>query len=213
MPPDWHARAWYIIGFLACFCPVLALPAICVGGAIEYRKASKCQPSILHSGMAAILFGTFYLTDFFLTDLMSGKNSLQVLGPVFGASVPCGILLIALYAVLSRRIRRTLRCRMLVLDAHITDMESVREILGLPLWKAEKLMQHAIDLGLIPGAHIDPEHHEVILDHSPWARQLVRCPSCGASQTVNLGQALVCVQCGGALKSHTFRPGLSQGKQ
>ena len=66
--------------------------------------------------------------------------------------------------------------------------------------QAAALLRKMLRMGVLDGAYLEEDDGELQFTKSVWAKQLVECVHCGAKQTVNLGQTLVCAYCGSALQ-------------
>ena len=157
---------------------------------------------IFYSGLGALTFGFFMLcTTLFISVLDANITYVYVIGSLYAAAVAGGFCLLGIYRHAARKNRLFQRCLWLIRSEHITDVPRLGEIFGLHHQKMAARIQEMLDQGLLEGAALSQDQTEVLLGRSIWAQQRVECVKCGAVQTVNFGDTLVCDACGGALKA------------
>ena len=201
-----RAAIWYAAAFLCTLFWPVGLVLLIINANSEEKHQAGPVPAVLYSALAVLAFSLFTLTMGvrLLTDSAEGNEPLAfclvMLPPLLLA-----LTLFFLHHRFAGRARSMERCRKLVLQEHITGLDSLSEILGLSSEKTTKLLEHMIRTGILEDAWIDADSRELRFRSCLWAHQKMICDNCGAELTVNYGQTLVCEYCGSALHSYPRR--------
>lgn len=94
----------------------------------------------------------------------------------------------------------------LVINQKITDIDNIAASMGVNFEIARKDLQKMIDTGYFAGAFINVNTREIMLVNpeantkSQSQTRVVVCKSCGANNTISVGQSNVCEYCGSPLE-------------
>ncbi|MCR5577396.1 MAG: hypothetical protein K6F56_10340 [Oscillospiraceae bacterium] len=201
-----RAASWYVTAAFCCVFWPVGLALLIINTRREEKRQAGAVPAVLYSARAVLLYSLFDLWFWFriFKDAAEGAEL-----PMFCLIILPPLLLALTLYLLNRRFagraRNMERCRRLVLQEHITGLDSLSEILGLSAERMTALLERMIREGILEDAWIDADSRELRFRSCPWAHQKMICDSCGAELTVNLGQTLVCEYCGSALRSCSRR--------